>query len=173
VKEPSEIYVVLGMNQIGNDTERVHRQAKHVSLATSKRVLDDREISFQPRRVLPHPDYNKPSRFDNDVALLLFDKPGFIVNDFVLPICLWKDDYDFGLIAGKNGEVFFAIIKEHFYSLHSQVVGWGVTEENERAEDLQKAVLKVEPYLDCYLKDPKFFGKRLKPGQNFCAGNNG
>jgi len=63
-------------------------------------------ISLQPSRVLPHPDYKKPAK-DNDVALLLFDEPGFIVSNFVLPICLWKDDYDFDLIAGKNGEVAF------------------------------------------------------------------
>jgi len=60
---------------------------------------------FQPSRVLPHPEYKKTSRFDNDVALLLFDKPGFNLSSLVLPICLWNEDFDFSRIAGATGEV--------------------------------------------------------------------
>jgi len=50
-----------------------------------------------------------------------------------------------------------------------QVVGWENTLNHEKAETLQKVSLKVESYEDCYIKDREFVGKRLKPGQNFCA----
>jgi len=59
---------------------------------------------FQPIQVLPHPDY-VGGKFDHDVALLLFDKPGFEVNSFVRPICLWNQDFDISLVAGTKGDV--------------------------------------------------------------------
>jgi len=91
------------------------------------------------------------------VALLLFEKPGFIVTPFVLPICLWDEEYNFDVIAGSQGEV----------------VGWGMTEDRELSDNLKVASLRVEPHLDCYLQDREYFSSRLKPGKNFCAGVNG
>jgi len=54
--------------------------------------------------MLPHPNY-KASERDHDVALLLFDEPGFNLTHSVRPICLWDKSYDFSRIAGKSGEV--------------------------------------------------------------------
>jgi len=59
---------------------------------------------FQPSKVLRHPDYVRAKK-DHDVALLLFERPGFVVNSFVRPICLWNQDFDFSLIAGTEGDV--------------------------------------------------------------------
>jgi len=52
-------------------------------------------------------------------------------------------------------------------------VGWGIDQNHSRPEKLQKVSLNVESYEECYLKDRKYFSKRLKPGQNFCAGIKG
>jgi len=54
-----------------------------------------------------------------------------------------------------------------------QVVGWGQTEDGTKSEDLMMVTLRVDSYLECYLKDRRIFGKRLRPGKNFCAGVNG
>jgi hypothetical protein len=55
--------------------------------------------------LLLHPEYNKPSHFDNDLALVFFDAPGFSITDFVRPICLWNFDYHFSSIENKIGVV--------------------------------------------------------------------
>jgi len=54
-----------------------------------------------------------------------------------------------------------------------QVVGWGQTEDETNSEDLKMVTLRVDSYLECYLKNRTYFGKRLRPGKNFCAGVNG
>lgn len=54
-----------------------------------------------------------------------------------------------------------------------QVNGWGLNAENLQPETLQKAVLPVRTYWDCYLENKDFFSLHLKPGINFCAGKNG
>lgn len=42
---------------------------------------------FSPEQVLTHPEYNKPSRFQNDIAVVKLD--GNVVdNDYVSPVCL-------------------------------------------------------------------------------------
>jgi len=65
--------------------------------------------------VVLHPDYVR-SKKDHDLALLIFEKPGFKVTEFVRPICLWNEDYDFNLIAGAKGDV----RKSNFYTpIHS------------------------------------------------------
>jgi hypothetical protein len=56
-------------------------------------------------RVVRHPDYNKLGRFENDVALILFENPGFEITSSVRPICLWNEAYDFSLIEGADGVV--------------------------------------------------------------------
>lgn len=42
---------------------------------------------FKPETVTVHPEYNKPSRFRNDIALVKLDRP-VVENDYVAPICL-------------------------------------------------------------------------------------
>jgi len=42
---------------------------------------------FSPLQIIVHPEYNKPSRFRNDIALVKLDRP-VAENDFVAPICL-------------------------------------------------------------------------------------
>lgn len=42
---------------------------------------------FKPELTTPHPEYNKPKRFQNDIALIKLDRP-VIENDYVSPICL-------------------------------------------------------------------------------------
>jgi len=49
------------------------------------------------------------------------------------------------------------------------MTGWGIDEEGEVSGLLDTTDLRVEPYLDCYLKKKDFFGSRLRPGKNFCA----
>ncbi|XP_037088976.1 phenoloxidase-activating factor 3-like [Pollicipes pollicipes] len=47
----------------------------------------EREQDFTPVEVLPHPDYSKPNRYWNDIALLRLDRP-VSKNAGVSPICL-------------------------------------------------------------------------------------
>ncbi|XP_023341822.1 serine protease easter [Eurytemora carolleeae] len=42
---------------------------------------------YKPELVLIHPDYNKPYRFNNDIALIKMEKD-IVESDFVSPICL-------------------------------------------------------------------------------------
>jgi hypothetical protein len=59
---------------------------------------------FQPSRIKVHPRFDRKT-FENDVALLLFDEPGFNLTEDVIPICLWNENYDISLIQGKDGIV--------------------------------------------------------------------
>jgi hypothetical protein len=56
-------------------------------------------------RVIVHPEYNKPERRANDVALVFVQNPGFVINDFVRPICLWKFSYNISIIENQTGMV--------------------------------------------------------------------
>jgi hypothetical protein len=66
---------------------------------------------MQPRKIVVHPKYRRLSRNkDNDLALLLFKKPGFnTTSDAVTPICVWEDDYNFDRISHENGKVIFIV----------------------------------------------------------------
>jgi len=50
---------------------------------------------------------------EHDVALLLFERPGFQITPYVRPICLWDEDFNFTLISGVSGEVKYK--KLNFY----------------------------------------------------------
>jgi len=52
-----------------------------------------------------HPGYTDPESLANDVALLIFENPGFNITPTVSPICLWDEDYDFSRISGATGKV--------------------------------------------------------------------
>jgi len=70
---------------------------------------------------LPHPKYNISRRFDDDVGLVLFDKPGFEIHYSVRPICLWNEDYDlnkiqdlFGEVSQKFGQAIISVVQSSF-----------------------------------------------------------
>jgi hypothetical protein len=54
-----------------------------------------------------------------------------------------------------------------------QVSGWGYNEQGKQPKILQKVVLPVRTYWDCYQTHKIFFSLNLKPGVSFCAGKNG
>ncbi|XP_059483384.1 uncharacterized protein LOC132201321 [Neocloeon triangulifer] len=98
-------------------------------------------------RVVVHPEFDPAGKhFENDVALLIFEKDQIQINENVKPICLWNDGYSLDRISNKTGKV---------------VMGLG-------EKSLQESSLEIIPYQDCYLTNPKFFSKNLRPTKNFC-----
>jgi hypothetical protein len=90
-KKPNDFVVILGMHRLEemhdvSQYQNVQERVVSLSLHFSRIYL--KKLSFQPSQVIPHPEYNQPSRWDNDVALILFADPGFTITDFVRPICL-------------------------------------------------------------------------------------
>jgi hypothetical protein len=53
-----------------------------------------------------------------------------------------------------------------------QVFGWGFFNDSDTSwpNELRYGQLTVLSHKDCYMRDQQFFGKRLRPGYNFCAG---
>ncbi|XP_065334843.1 uncharacterized protein LOC135936089 isoform X2 [Cloeon dipterum] len=105
-----------------------------------------------PRKLISHPKYVS-GQFHYDVGLMIFDV-GFELTHHVRPICLWNEDTDLNQVTGKL----------------AMAVGFGIDESNTLPESLKEIQLPIKAYKNCYQKDQKFFGKHLKPGDNFCAG---
>jgi hypothetical protein len=70
---------------------------------------------FQPLSITVHPKYNlEPFKFDYDLALVLFKRPGFRLTPAVKPICLWNEDYLLSIIEGSYGKVKIKVLgNEH------------------------------------------------------------
>jgi capsule polysaccharide export protein KpsC/LpsZ len=131
---------------------------------------------FQPKYIKIHPEYKQGKHVD-DLALLLFDAPGFdITSHHVRPICLWDEDYNFAEIENQTGEVKINQIFINISLINCcmlQIAGWGATENMTQPDILQSISLRVLPHNECYLRKKNFFGKYLKPGRNFCVGSSG
>jgi Trypsin len=58
---------------------------------------------LQAEKAEVHPEYDRVTKV-NDVALLMLSEEANITA-YVLPICLWDDDYDLDRINGFNATV--------------------------------------------------------------------
>ncbi|XP_065334713.1 plasminogen-like [Cloeon dipterum] len=105
-----------------------------------------------PSRVITHPNFTF-NQFQYDVGLLIFDDE-FDVTEKVRPICLWNEDSDLDHVTGKL----------------AVVVGFGLMDNYTLPDVLQEANLRIISHQECYLQNRRFFGKYLRPGDNFCAG---
>ncbi|XP_065334743.1 uncharacterized protein LOC135936007 [Cloeon dipterum] len=105
-----------------------------------------------PRKLISHPKYVS-GQFHYDVGLMIFEI-GFELTHHVRPIYLWNEDTDLNQVTGKL----------------ATAVGFGIDESNTLPESLKEIRLPIKAYKNCYQNDQKFFGKHLKPGDNFCAG---
>ncbi|XP_065335822.1 uncharacterized protein LOC135936799 [Cloeon dipterum] len=105
-----------------------------------------------PSRLKIHPKYSR-GKFHYDVGLMIFEK-GFELTDHVRPICLWNEDTNLDAVAGKS----------------ALVVGYGYFKNYSHPETLQEAEIPIRSHLECYHSLRKYYGARLKPGDNFCAG---
>jgi hypothetical protein len=126
-------------------------------------------------RVVRHPDYNKLGKLENDVALILFENPGFEITSWVRPICLWNEAYDFSLIEGADGVVNLLswFLRLDHSNLKLKIFGWDEPGNLSNSKKLLEETMKIENYKDCYLAYPKLYGFFLRPGENFCAKGKG
>ena len=63
-----------------------------------------------PAKIFIHPDYNRPNKFQHDIAIILLDRE-VEVNDYVSPVCL--------PIAG---------MLPHTIDMDPEVAGWGAVD---------------------------------------------
>ncbi|CAB3376973.1 Hypothetical predicted protein [Cloeon dipterum] len=103
-------------------------------------------------KLISHPKY-VCGQLHYDVGLMIFDV-GFELTHHVRPICLWNEDTDLNQVTGKL----------------ATAVGFGIDESNSLPDSLKEIRMPIKTYKNCYQNDTKFFGKHLKPGDNFCAG---
>ncbi|XP_065335821.1 uncharacterized protein LOC135936798 [Cloeon dipterum] len=119
----------------------------------NRTVFNSTEIQIKtPSRLKVHPKYSR-GKFHYDVGLMIFDK-GFELTDHVRPICLWNEDTNLDAVAGKS----------------ALVAGYGYFKNYSHPETLQEAQIPIRSHLECYHSLRKYYGARLKPGDNFCAG---
>ena len=59
------------------------------------RVSEGSEAEYQVKKIYEHPDYNKPSPINNDIAILELDRP-IQFNKYVQPVCLPDKDVPVG-----------------------------------------------------------------------------
>ncbi|XP_065344608.1 chymotrypsinogen A-like [Cloeon dipterum] len=104
--------------------------------------------------LIVHPKYD-PEEFISDVGLLILKKK-INSSDHVRPICLWNVDSDPNL--------------ERVAGTEAMVVGFGLADNYTLPNKLQEARLPIRTHRECFLSKRKFFGKYLRPGDNFCAG---
>ncbi|XP_065345941.1 chymotrypsin B-like [Cloeon dipterum] len=104
--------------------------------------------------LIVHPKYDS-AEFISDVGLVILKKK-VNITDNVRPICLWNDDSDSNLahVAGSK----------------AMAVGFGLADNYTLPDKLQEARLPIRGHKECYLSSRRFFGKYLRPGDNFCAG---
>ena len=122
-------------------------------------LCNDPPQDFDVEKVIFHPDYNRPSVFRNDIAIIKLDAPARF-SDYVKPICLpfdHEEDENYVETTFKNSTVF--------------VAGWGATEERGRnpADALQKLQVPIFDADKC----KEVYEKRggiLDPASQMCAG---
>ncbi|XP_059488350.1 serine protease persephone-like [Neocloeon triangulifer] len=134
--------------------------ARHVDVTLgmhNRSNLQENRQKLTAASLVIHPGYDHSKvDFKDDIALvILAEEVNF--NDFVRPICLWNDDYDLNKIANKS----------------VTLVGWGFTVDHEQPQILQKGILKIVSYQNCYESNnmkKRFFSLYMRPTENFCAG---
>ncbi|XP_065335742.1 uncharacterized protein LOC135936734 isoform X2 [Cloeon dipterum] len=99
-----------------------------------------------------HPKYD-PKEFHIDVGLMILKKK-IEITAHVRPIYLWNEDSNLDRVAGTE----------------AMAVGFGLVDNHTRTNELQEARLPIRGHRECYLSDTRYFGKYLRPGDNFCAG---
>ncbi|XP_065347017.1 chymotrypsin B-like [Cloeon dipterum] len=108
----------------------------------------------KPSSLIVHPKYES-AEFISDVGLIILKKK-IKITDNVRPICLWNDDSDSDLVRVAGTE--------------AMVVGFGLADNYTLPDELQEVRLPIRTHKECYLSKSRFFGKYLRPGDNFCAG---
>jgi len=110
------------------------------NLANAKADCDQQNFcahlpqDYDPVDVIIHPQYNKPNRFNNDIALIKLDR-AIVETDFVSPICL-----PIPTVYDVPQEVRMP-----------EVAGWGATDIYARrfSDILQYASVPFFPFEDC------------------------
>ncbi|CAB3379105.1 Hypothetical predicted protein [Cloeon dipterum] len=108
----------------------------------------------EPSRLIVHPKYDSKN-FISDVGLMIL-KTKIQITNTVRPICLWNFDSDANLDRVSGTE--------------AMAVGFGLVDNHTRTDELQEVRLPIRGHKECYLSKRNFFGKYLRPGDNFCAG---
>ncbi|XP_065336179.1 CLIP domain-containing serine protease B10-like isoform X2 [Cloeon dipterum] len=106
----------------------------------------------KPSSLIVHPKYND-TETNSDVGLIILNEK-INLTDNVRPICLWNEDSNLTRVAG----------------IEATAVGFGLVDDHTRTDELQEARLPIRDHKECYLSKRNFFGKYLRPGDNFCAG---
>ncbi|XP_065335757.1 serine protease gd-like [Cloeon dipterum] len=101
--------------------------------------------------LIVHPKYTE--LISADVGLMILKKK-IRITDHIRPICLWNEDSNLDRVAGTI----------------AMVVGFGLVENYTLPDELQEARVPILAHKECYLSKRAFFGKYLRPGDNFCAG---
>ncbi|XP_059488077.1 serine protease gd-like [Neocloeon triangulifer] len=133
--------------------------ARHVDVTLGMHNRSNSEETWRQTiktaSLVVHPGYDHSrGDFKDDIALVIL-KNEVNVNDFERPICLWNSGYDLNEIANKS----------------VTVVGWGYTLDHEQPQILQKAIMKVASYEECFESNKRFFSRFMRPTKNFCAGD--
>lgn len=113
------------------------------------------EIMFE--KIIPHPSYNCPRKYSNDIALIRLSNDIDLGGHFIKPICLPTSDD----LMRRNLTYFI-------------VSGWGVTENNNstQSEDLLKTRLDMVTIESCNVA--LSLGRRfLNDTIQFCAKGKG
>ncbi|KAK9751277.1 Serine protease gd N-terminus [Popillia japonica] len=101
--------------------------------------------------IVIHKDFD-PGRYFNDLAVVEINDP-VEFSDYIKPICLWDGDLGITSLIGQIGTV----------------VGWGIDNSNETAQDLMEAKMPIVALETCLYHDPNFFSQFTSP-KTFCAG---
>ncbi|XP_065334795.1 transmembrane protease serine 11D-like [Cloeon dipterum] len=119
----------------------------------NKTLWNSTDIQIKtPSRLKIHPKYSR-GKFHYDVGLMIFEK-AFELTEHVHPICLWNEDTNLDAVAGRA----------------ALVAGYGYFKDYSHPATLQEAEITIRSHLECYHSLRKYYGARLKPGDNFCAG---
>lgn len=114
-------------------------------------VIETRSKSFQPTKIIVHPDWNPMNdRYDADLALLI--SASSMETSFIFPICLPSEGE---IISDENVE--------------GTVVGWGFSEDlltDHENIPRKTQVMKVSPE-KCLLEDNKIGG--ISSERTFCV----
>jgi len=99
-----------------------HDLSKEQDCDESKKCSDPvQDFDIDPADVFFHQDYNKPTVFQNDIALIRLPRDA-AYSDFVWPICLPFTDDKAELYLDDS-------VEEGINTANTEVAGWGATEE--------------------------------------------
>ncbi|KAK2880775.1 hypothetical protein Q8A67_018043 [Cirrhinus molitorella] len=128
--QPGNHFVVLGQNDLGSNDEFV--QVKKIA------------------KVINHPDYNNPTKYNNDIALVKLSSP-VQMTSHVSPICLPSP-----LTSIRPGT-------------RCVITGWGATEYAGNPRFLQEATVPILSQAQCR----QFWNRNIITDAMICAGASG